>query len=135
MSHDEHRIRHKEEKRAFREEAESLIRITLAPVIWAGHFVICYCTVAVACAKTGDVAPWRGLLIAFTLACLVAIVWVGWRSFRQWDVRHTGEFTNPEGRAEDRHQFLGHAAFLLAIISGIGVVYSALPLILIGGCT
>lgn len=130
----EHPPSRREEKRAFREEAESLIRITLAPVIWAGHFVLSYCTVAVACAKWGTTEPWRGILIVLTVLALGAIVWTGWRSLRQWDVRRTGEFTDPEGKAEDRHQFLGHAAFLLAIISGIGVVYSGLPLLLLEGC-
>jgi len=132
---DEHTPRRDEERREFSEEAESLIRITLAPVIWAGHFLLCYCTLAVVCAKGGDVALWRGVLVAATVVALIAIAWTGWRSFRQWDVRNTGDFTNREGHAEDRHQFLGHAAFLLSLISGIGVIYVGLPLLLLEGCS
>ena len=126
--------RRDEERHEFREEAESLIRITLAPVVWAGHFLLCYCTLAVVCAKGGDPAVWRGTLIGATVLALAVICWTGWRSFRQWDVRNTGDFANREGHAEDRHQFLGHAAFLLAMISAIGVVYVGVPLLLLEDC-
>ena len=40
----------------------------------------------------------------------------------------------PRRSAEDRHQFLGHAGFLLALVSFIGVVYDTLPLIILGTC-
>ncbi|EAR49612.1 hypothetical protein OG2516_04818 [Oceanicola granulosus HTCC2516] len=124
-----------EERRAFREEAESLVRITAAPTIWSGHFLLCYCAVAIACAKAGAVPGWlTGGLLAASVAALAAIGWVGWRAFRQWNVTDTGDFSNPEGEAEDRHEFLGHAAFLLAIISFIGVVYVTMPLLLVEGC-
>lgn len=118
----------------FSEEAESLWLISLAPVTWAGHFVLCYASVAIACEKFGRIGwLWIGLAVA-TLVALALIAWLGWRAFRQWDVFETGDFSNPEGEAEDRHQFLGHAAFLLAIISFIGVVYTALPILLVEGC-
>lgn len=121
-----------EDRREFSEERESLVRITTAPLIWAAHFVVCYGAVSVACNKAVlTIGTARIGLILFTLIALAGIVWVGWRAFRQWDVRHTGAFSNPDGKAEDRHQFLGHAAFLLAIISAIGVIYVALPLVVL----
>ena len=45
-----------------------------------------------------------------------------------------GEDEAREDKPEDRHRFLGHAAFLLSIISFIGVVFVSLPLLFIGGC-
>ena len=121
--------------REFREEADSLWRISLGPLTWAGHFLLCYAGMAVACAKFGGSEVLRDVLIVLTLAALGIVAWLGWRAFRQWDVRRTGDVSNPEGEAEDRHQFLGHAAFLLAVISFIGIVYTGLPLLMIGGCT
>ncbi|QQA41914.1 hypothetical protein [Pelagovum pacificum] len=132
---EERQPRRDEERAEFREEAESLIRITAAPVIWAAHFLVCYCTIAIACEKAGGTDGVRLALILMSVVALASIAWVGFRSFRQWDVTNTGDFSNPEGEAEDRHQFLGHAAFLLAIISFIGVVYVTMPLVLLRGCT
>jgi len=132
---DEREPRHDEERKAFREEADSLWRLTLGPVVWAGHFLIVYAAAAVACEKLGEMVPWlHWSLIALSVVAAAAIAWLGWRSFRQWDVRHTGDFSNPEGEAEDRHQFLGHAGFLLAAISLIGVIYVTMPLIFTGTC-
>lgn len=124
-----------EERSEFAEERESLWRITLAPLAWAVHFMLCYGAVAVACEKTFlPVDPTRHALIALTVVVLAFIAWIGWRSLQQWDVRRTGNFSNPYGEAEDRHQFLGHAAFLLALISFIGVVYVSFPLLLVRSC-
>ncbi|MBB3712597.1 uncharacterized membrane protein YcjF (UPF0283 family) [Limimaricola variabilis] len=127
----------REDEHEFAEERESLWRITLGPTIWAFHFAISYAAVSVYCfrfERMFEMGWLRAGLIAMTLAMLVAIAWIGWRAFLRWDVRGTGEFSNPEGSAEDRHQFLGHAGFLLALVSFIGVVYDTLPLILLGSC-
>ncbi|MEQ3626970.1 MAG: hypothetical protein ABNH26_11315 [Celeribacter sp.] len=135
---DERAPRTDEERRAFAEERESLWRITLAPTAWAMHFVVSYGATAFYCAKlaqTGlSITVLRLGLGVLSLVVLGFIAWIGWRSFRQWDVRRTGDFLNASGLAEDRHQFLGHAAFLLAIISFIGVVFSSMPFIVLSSC-
>lgn len=131
----EHRPAPDEERREFREERESLWRIILAPVAWAMHFVICYAAAAVVCAKApGLVDSLRLGIGALTLLALGLIGWLGRRAWRQWDVLNTGDYRNPLGEAEDRHQFLGHAAVLLALISAIGVTYVALPAIFLETC-
>ncbi|MFT6531406.1 MAG: hypothetical protein ACJASC_000941 [Limimaricola cinnabarinus] len=127
----------RQDEHEFGEERESLWRIAFAPTIWAFHFAISYAAVSVYCFKFEPVASMgvlRAGLIAMTLVMLAAIAWIGWRAYLRWDVRGTGEFSNPEGSAEDRHQFLGHAGFLLAVVSFIGVVYDTLPLIVLGTC-
>ena len=126
--------RRKEDAHEFAEERASLFRITLGPLIWALHFVACYGLIAVTCAKGWDYGTVRLGLILFSVAALGGIGWVSLAAWRQWNVAETGDFVNRGGRAEDRHHFLGHAAFLLTIISAIGVVFVSLPLILIGGC-
>lgn len=124
----------------FAEESESLLRITLAPTLWALHFAFTYGATAIYCAKWGGagLTTFRlgaGILTALVLA---AIVWLGWRSWRQWDANvgrsARAVFEDLVEEEEPRHQFLGHAAFLLSIISFVGVVYTSLPVILIGSC-
>jgi hypothetical protein len=123
------------DRREFAEEAESLWRITFAPLVWALHFIACYGLVSLACIK-GLIGyeTSRAALLALTAAALAAILWLGWRSLRQWGPDNLAEAPQEVGVPEPRHQFLGHAAFLLSIISFIGVVFVTLPLLLIGGC-
>lgn len=131
----EHPPRPDEEHRAFREEADSLWRITLAPVTWVAHFLLSYIVAAVVCAKVPALLGTARIgLLAATVVTLAVIVWLGLRAWRQWDWNNTGDYTNPEGEAEDRHQFLGHAAVLLALISAIGVIYGTLPVLVLDSC-
>lgn len=130
----DHFPRHDEERREFREESASLFRITLGPLVWAGHFVLLYGTVALVCAKGWPTGLLRPALIVASLVALAIIFWLGLRAFRQWGVRSTGDFSHPGAEPEDRHRFLGHAAFLLSIVSAVGVIYATLPLLLIGAC-
>ncbi|WP_341212311.1 hypothetical protein [uncultured Limimaricola sp.] len=127
----------REDEHEFGEERESLWRIAFAPTIWAFHFAISYAAVSVYCFRYEQMysmGTLRAGLIVMTLAMLAAIAWIGWRAFQRWDVRGTGEFSNPAGSAEDRHQFLGHAGFLLAIVSFIGVAFDTLPIVILGTC-
>lgn len=124
----------------FAEEEASLLRIALGPLIWAVHFVLSYAATAVFCAKLPEATERIGFLSAAigvaTLLALGAIAWAGWRSWRQWREGNEDSVTedDAEGSHEDRHQFLGHAALLLAVISFIGVVYTALPAFLSASC-
>jgi hypothetical protein len=127
------------DRQEFSEEAASLWRITATPTIWAGHFAISYGGAALWCAKyadtLGDVGPVRWGIGVLTLVSLAAIAWLGWRSWRQWDFGEEDAPAESQGFwAEGRHRFLGHAAFLLSVVSFIGVFYTALPVLLIGTC-
>lgn len=130
------RITENEDAREFRSEAGSLWRITFGPLIWAIHFAASYGATALICAKggTGFVEGLRLGIGIGTGVALVAIAWLGWQSWRQRDLLRDRDWENDQGTGEDRHQFLGHAAFLLAVISFIGVSYVALPVLLIGTC-
>ena len=116
---EEHQPRREEDAKEFAEEQASLFKITFGPLIWAVHFVVCYGLVAVTCAKGWELAPVRDGLLVFSAVALAAVCWTGWGSWRQWRPDETGDFVNHGGRAEDRHHFLGHAAFLLAIIAAL----------------
>lgn len=124
-------------EQAFREEESSLVRITFGPLIWATHFVASYAAAAVLCAKLPraqdaiEVLRWG--ILGGTVLALGGIAWLGWRSWRQWR-EGNDEWDDADGSNEDRHQFLGHAAFLLTVISFVGVVYTALPAIFSATC-
>ncbi|MGV6874183.1 hypothetical protein ACUSIJ_16035 [Pseudochelatococcus sp. B33] len=116
-------------------ERGSLWRITLPPLVWAGHFLLCYVAAAIWCAKVGDAGGLTFLRLgigAATLAALGLIVGLGLRSARQWgpDDSVSGNVHRPESR----HRFLGHAALLLSIISFVAVVYVAMPAVFIESC-
>jgi hypothetical protein len=124
----------------FREEEASLVRITLAPTVWAVHFLLSYCTTAIFCAKLAEpqaaIEALRWGIGAATLVALGVIAWAGARSWRQWREGNEDGLIEEDaaGSGEDRHQFLGHAALLLSVISFIGVVYTALPALLAASC-
>jgi len=124
----------RKDQEEFAEEQASLLKITFGPLIWATHFVVCYGLVAVTCAKGWDFFLIRIVLLVLSVGALAGVGLIGRTAWRQWNARETGDFVNRGGHAEDRHHFLGHAAFLLAIISFIGVIFVTLPLLMIGGC-
>ncbi len=128
------KINENEDAHEFRSEAVSLWRITFGPLIWAVHFAASYAATALICAKGGAVEGLRLGIGIGTGVALVAIAWLGWQAWRQWDLLCDRDWENDQGTGEDRHQFLGHAAFLLAVVSFIGVSYVALPALLIGTC-
>ena len=73
-----------EDSREFAEETDSLWRITLAPLAWAVHFLLCYGLMAAICAKAPDsAAAVRVGLLAVSVAALALIGWIGLRSWRQ----------------------------------------------------
>ena len=126
------------DEQEFREEADSIWRITFAPLVWALHFVISYGATAVWCAKLagpGEPIPFLRMgIAALTAVALVMIARVGWRAWRQWDFTDDWDYVHDQGVSEDRHEFLGHAAFLLAIVSFIAVIYVAMPALFIESC-
>merc|ERR1711974_284903 len=112
----------------FRGATGSLFRIALAPTVWAFHFLFCYAGAAVWCAKVGTqdgVTFLRLSIMGLTLLALLVISWQGWHSYRPWAPH------DHDDHVEGPARFLGHAAFLLSIISFVGVVYIALPALFI----
>ncbi|MGC9446779.1 hypothetical protein [Cereibacter johrii] len=132
---DERKISQEQE---FSEERASLWKITFAPTIWAVHFVLCYGAAAVFCAKVpsaeAEVDLLRWGMAALTLLALAGILLVARSAWKQWDFLDDYDYAHAGGNSEDRHEFLGHAAFLLAIVSFVGTVYTALPALFAGTC-
>ena len=132
---------HREEKtelKTFSEEQSSLWLIALGPTIWALHFIACYAATAGVCAKLDRLAEdgWllRAMIGTATAVALALIAWIGWRSWRQWDFLDDRNHVHHRPVTEHRHEFLGHASFLLACLSFVGVLYVALPAVFVTGC-
>ncbi len=127
-----------EDPKEFAEEAESLWRIAFGPLFWVAHFVICYAATTLVCTKLTDIEgamAWLRLGIAgLTILTLAGIALIGWRAWQQWDYLNDYDYVHDLAIEEHRHEFLGHASFLLALISFVGVVYVALPALFIGSC-
>lgn len=119
-----------------KEREDSLWWLTVSPGIWALHFLACYASVALWCARAGRAASLAGVttsVAGYTSIALVGIIVVGLRSFR----RHrrfyettAHDFDTPEAR----YGFLGFAGLLLSIMSGVAVVYVALPFLWVDSC-
>lgn len=122
---------------AIPEERESLWILTLAPTIWAAHFLGCYLTGAIWCARLapadGGLGPVRLLILVYTVMALAGIGAVGRVGFRRHDM---GTATVPHDfdTSEDRHRFLGFATLLLAGVSAVATIYVAAVAIFIGSC-
>jgi hypothetical protein len=110
--------------------------MVVAPSAWGAHFLLAYVTAAVYCAKAGASAPlgWVQWAIAGYTALALAVIavsgWSGWKRNRLGDSPPPHADDTPE----DRHRFLGYATFLLAALSAIGVVFTALAAVFIGSC-
>jgi hypothetical protein len=119
------------------EAKESLWLLTASPVIWAAHFLLCYATAAVWCAKVaglgGPLDTVRLAIVVYTALALTAIGVIGWIGYR----RHSfGQANLPhdDDTPEDRHRFLGFATLLLSALSAVAVVYAALIIFFFRSC-
>lgn len=119
------------------ESRESLWLLITGPTIWAAHFLLCYITAAIWCAKfsgpDGSLSVVRIAVVVYTLAALVGLVVTGLIGFH----RHSfGRATVPHDfdTDADRHRFLGFASVLLTGLSTVAVLYVALVAIFPGGC-
>ena len=118
-------------------DVESLWTLFTAPTIWALHFLACYVTAAVFCAKAG-VAPFsfeamRFALGVVTLIALSGIILSAYLAWRQWGFG-SGDPPHDEPTRRDRLLFQGFATLLLSGLSFVAVVFVAVPLLFIGAC-
>jgi hypothetical protein len=115
-----------------------LVRVIMAPTIWALHFLTVYVAGAVWCAKAGREAslePVRWLTLAATLGALGGIVLI----FRGlWRVRTPGDFQrNPNfsgNEPEDRHRLLSHVGITLCGLSVVAILFTTFPAIMVDTC-
>lgn len=119
------------------EERQSFIIMAASPTIWAAHFLMCYVTAAVWCAKQpsalASLTTVRTAIIIYTVVALIAIAligWAGWRAHRYGAAAVPHDADTPE----DRHRFIGFATVLLSGLSAVAVVQAALAAVFITSC-
>ena len=119
------------------EKRGSLWLLIVSPTIWAAHFMACYITAAIWCAKAATreapLVPVRWAIVVYTLVALAGIVWNargGWQRHRLGDA----ELPHDEDTPEDRTRFLGFATLLLAGLSAIATVFAALVVLYFKDC-
>lgn len=119
------------------EKNESLWMLAAAPVIWAAHFMLCYLSAAIWCAKVvgrdGSLSEVRVAIAVYTGLALIAIGLIGRVGFHR---HRLGSATVPHDfdTPEDRHRFLGFATLLLSALSAVATFYVALAALFIGRC-
>jgi hypothetical protein len=119
------------------EQNESLWMLTISPTIWVAHFLVCYLSAAIWCAKlapaNGSLWPVRLGIGVSTVLALIGIgitLWLGFSRHRLGTASVPHDFDTPE----DRHRFLGFATVLLSALSAVAVLYVALAAVFIGSC-
>jgi uncharacterized membrane protein YbhN (UPF0104 family) len=128
---------HAASETALPEHKESLWTLVISPTVWAVHFLSCYVSAAIWCAKFADrfdsLGPIRGVIVGCTVVALAIIGVNGWGGLRRH--RH-GAATLPhdDDTPEDRHRFLGFATALLAGLSAVAVLFSAIAVYFFHDC-
>ena len=116
---------------------DNLWTLIAPPTIWAAHFALSYGSVAYGCAPNDDIfAGIFGLRLVvggLTAAALVAIGYIFARALREWR-SNGGTIPHDADSAEVRERFLEFSTVLLAGLSLIAVIYTALPVALMVDC-
>jgi hypothetical protein len=119
------------------EKHQSLWLLTASPLIWAAHFLLCYITASIWCAKVvgpgGSLGGVRMAIAVYTVLALAAIGIIGWIAYRRHSYGHA-DLPHDDDTPEDRHRFLGFATLLLSALSAVATVYAALVAVFIGSC-
>ena len=125
------------EKEETHETQQSLWLLVASPTIWAAHFLACYLTAAIWCAKYGGpdsaLGPVRVAIAVYTVLALIGIGVTGLAGYRRHTFGHTTgphDFDTPESR----HRFLGFATLLLSALSAVATVYVALAAVFLEKC-
>ena len=116
---------------------DNLWTLITPPTIWALHFVVVYGSVAYGCAPNADIFAGIGGLRLFvgalTVVALAVIGFLFARALGEWR-RNGGSIPHDQDSAEVRERFLEFSTLLLAGLSFIAVVYTALPAALMVDC-
>lgn len=115
----------------------SLWTLITPPTVWALHFLLSYVLAAVYCAKVADpltdLSPVQLAIAAATVVAVAAIGTAGWQALGHWGLGVSGP-PHDDDTPQERDRFLGFATLLLCGVSLVGVLFVALPALLIGDC-
>lgn len=118
----------------FAEGKESLWSLALAPTVWAAHFMLCYLTAAIYCAKFGRDSSLFTVRLTIAAYTLVALALLGVMAVRGYRRNRRADAPESLDSPAGRHGFLGYMELLLGVLSIVAVIYSALPAVFIETC-
>lgn len=111
----------------------TLWTLIVPPGVWAVHFVFCYLWVAVSCAKMGAFPRFTVAFVigtALALAIILASGVIAWVQSRA----PGGPAPHEHGTDIDRLRFLAKSTLLLAGLSFVAVVFTAVPALMLTDC-
>jgi hypothetical protein len=115
----------------------SLLLVTTSPMMWAAHFVLCYATASIWCAKVigfgGSLTTVRTAIVLYTALALAGIGVIGLIGYHRHSLGHAA-LPHDDDTPKDRHRFLGFATLLLSALSAVAVIYAATVAIFIERC-
>ena len=113
-----------------------LFLIVAPPTAWTVHFLASYLTAAIWCEKfvtaNGSAEGVAWLIFLYTAVALPIIGYLGWRGYCRSQGRKPDD-AEADGRG-DRYRFLGFASLLLAGLSAVATVYTALVAVFVPTC-
>ncbi len=116
---------------------DTLWTLILTPSVWAFHFLFCYVAAAYACAPNTyvfETIPGVRISIAVATVLALAIIgWAGWRAQREWRL-NGGRFPHDEDSPQMRERFLEFSSLLLAGLSFVSVIFTAMPALFMVDC-
>lgn len=117
------------------------LRVTLwtlivPPTVWAAHFLFCYLWAAIECAPGSGPVGQDHLPVAVSVATAVALAAIVASGAIAWVQERTpgDEPPHEEGTDVDRLRFLAKSTLLLAGLSAVAVVFTALPVLFLTDC-
>ena len=116
--------------------SDHLLSMSAAPIIWSGHFVVCYAVVALACALGWTDARVLDLAVApatVLLATLAALTLLGMSAAH--NMKKIRRVRTSPSEAAEVSGFVATAALLLCLLSGVAIMWVATPAIILPACT
>ena len=119
-------------------EGTNLWRVLAPLVIWGAHFLFCYVWAAITCEKSGRASLLDSTQIAVLTATGIALALIGIVAAGLMRVRGRSltdnDFEFEHNTPEERHRFLSHMALMLSVLAAVGVIYVAIPVVLLDTC-
>jgi len=114
----------------------TLWSLIVAPTAWAAHFLFSYVYAAVRCAKGGRDSAIGDVRLVVAIATVVALAIVLASAYVAWVHRRVEGDEPPfhDSTDEDRQRFLATSKLLLAGLSFIAIVFTAVPAFTFGDC-
>lgn len=115
----------------------SLWMLVVPPTIWALHFLFSYVYAAVHCAKNGSAEVIVDIRTGIAVATVVALLLVAASGYIAWAQSRIHGDLPPyqDSTDEDRLRFLAVSTLLLAGLSFVAILFTALPALIFGDCT